>query len=340
MKHIKIVLTLAFLFIFSNLQAQVYYPMVFHIVDQKTGAPLKQAKVSIKELGYQSKTTGSDGKVFFPDVPVGEVHYIVIRDGYNGADGAFNITSETKSNTLQVKLATIPGPKETMVLISGEVSDSEGKEIKGAKVELRAGNVVRNVETDASGNFNIEFNIDHIKYNVPEFILEVTKNGCQSKKEKFIIPKNNYIYKEIKLNCSGNDKNSVDGAVVGNKTWKQQIGEWDFEFLDCKKTGTITSCSFILKSNYRDRTIAVSNYSAIFDDFGNEYHPKSMKISNTNNGYSSVVKKRLIANVITRGSLTFENISTRAKKITLFELYVEADDLPINKIQFRDIPIK
>ena len=76
----------------------------------------------------------------------------------------------------------------------------------------------------------------------------------------------------------------------------------------------------------------------MYDDFGNEYKADNAKLSNSQHrGY---VKKRLVANIPTKGSIRFSNISTQATKITLLEFYVIGEDLAETKIQYRNISFK
>jgi len=223
----KTIFTIILSFFLSNIQAQTYYPMSFFIVDNTTGNPIANARVSIKELGYQSVDSGIDGKAFFQDVPVGEIHYFVTSDGYIGADGTFNITTETKSNTLRIKLAKIPTKKINMMLISGEVIDETGKDINHANVELRAGRDIQNVKTDESGNFNIDVNLDNIDNGVTEFLLEVTKGECK-KKDKFLIPKNRYLYKEVIIRCDEVNTVSKSKDKLSLNDFPQQwVGNYD-----------------------------------------------------------------------------------------------------------------
>ncbi len=335
MKSYKL-LTTSFVFLFSiAVQAQVYYPMSFYIVD-RLGKPLKDARVSIKELGYQSGVSGSDGKIFFQDVPVGEIHYFVARDGYNGVDGSFNITTISKNNTLRIVLAKKPAHEANMMLISGEVVDENGNDINGARVELRAGRNIQNVTTDESGNFNIDINLDEIEKGVTEFLLEVTKNDCK-KEDKFIIPKNNYLYKEVVINCKSNGKNNNSDI-----NWKRKFGEWEFELTGCEKNGNNIICNFIVKTNYRDRNFAIGtnsyNATILYDDFGNEYLLNNAKIGDKQ--HHTYVEKRLIANISIKGNIIFSNISTQATKISLLDISIWGDDVTENRIQFRNVPIK
>jgi len=305
------------------------------VEDSKTKKPLKSATIAIKELGFQAKATGSDGKIFFQDTPVGEIHYFITCDGYSGEEGTFNISSKEDDNTLKLSLLPI-SMSSSMILVSGEVVDAEGIDIEGADVELVAGNVVKTSTTNRSGSFNIELNLDEVTYNVTEFRLEVTKGDCKEK-TKFVIPKNNYIYKELKINCTkeGNPHVSQDER-------KKKFGDWEFILKGCERNGNIVTCDLIFKSSFVDRKFLlygnVGGGTMAYDEHGSEYTASAIKIGSDQQCCN--IQRRIVANVPTPGSATFSNISTRATKFNLLELSVIAGDLVENKIQFRNVPIK
>ncbi len=332
-KPLTLLTILAFLFS-SKAISQVYYPFSVQIVDNKSGTPIKNASIAIKELGYQFELTGADGKVYFSDVPVGEIHYIVTCEGFNGLDGTFNITSEVKSNTLRLELAKTPTQK-TMFLLTGEVVNTEGRDVNGATVELRAGKLVKSVKTDQSGNFFIEIDLNEIQYQVDEFLLEVTKNDCKLKDE-ITIPKNNNLYKEIIIDCS--DAGKPSGV---KETKRKEVGEWLIELKGCDLNGNSLRCNFTFTSRYQDRKLSLSSKTRAYDDFGNVYSSNFFKIANREKkGGNSLTSVQMIANTKMDGNVVFPNISTRAQKITVLDLELTAEGIPSNKVQFRDITFK
>ncbi len=333
---IRSFLFLAVSFAFCGLSnAQVYHPLTVYVEDSKTKKPLKGATIAIKELGFQAKTSGGDGKVFFQDAPVGEIHYFITCDGYSGEEGTFNISSEAKDNTLKLSLLPM-SMSSAMVLVSGEVVDMDGMDVEGATVELVAGNVTRTSTTNRSGSFSIELNLDEVTYNVTEFRLEVTKGDCKEK-TSFVIPKNNYIYKEIKINCSKGDDSPSSKTEP-----KKKFGEWEFTLTGCERSGSTVTCGFIVKSSYRDRNFSIvggwNEGSQGYDEHGIQYEAKLAKLGNKQT--SSLITRRVVANVPTTGSIVFQNISTRATKFSLLEFFVKGDELSENKIQFRNVPMK
>lgn len=63
-----------------NCLSQSFSSLVVYVSDSENGKPVSAALISIKEAGWASKTTGSDGKTFFENsMPLGEIHYIVIE---------------------------------------------------------------------------------------------------------------------------------------------------------------------------------------------------------------------------------------------------------------------
>jgi hypothetical protein len=310
--------------------------MGFQIVDLNS-RPIKNVRVSIKELGYQTQVSGSDGKVYFENVPVGGIHYFVSADGYNGIDGTFNITTKTEDNNLRIKLAKIPVKEDNIILISGEVVNRSGKDISMAEVEVRAGNANRKVKTDESGSFNIEFNLDAIKYNVTEFILEVSKGDCKEK-ETFAIPQNNYLYKEIIFDCK--DQSGGGGTVP---ICERQMGDWEIQLNGCERSGKSVVCDFTFKSNFRDRELRLvgsGNYPAskLYDDGGYEYTATQAILGNKQ-GYSDA-RKLIIANIPIKGSVHFSNISTEASEISLLDIGIRGDGITQERLQCRNIPIR
>lgn len=87
----------------SNCFSQSFSSLAVFVSENQSNSPVSSASVVIKEAGWASKTTGNDGKVFFENsIPIGEIHYIVSKEGYHGVEGTFNITTEEKSNSLRI----------------------------------------------------------------------------------------------------------------------------------------------------------------------------------------------------------------------------------------------
>ncbi|KHD06594.1 hypothetical protein PN36_09355 [Candidatus Thiomargarita nelsonii] len=102
---------------------------------------------------------------------------------------------------------------------------------------------------------------------------------------------------------------------------------------------TVT-CHLLLTSIEFDRTVKFyGNYgeysSAAFDNFGNQYIPTKVTIGKGEG--TSYLEQRVVADVATRTTIRFENLSTQATSLSLLELSFRVDDTPFS-IKFRDIP--
>lgn len=343
MNELKILIIGMFLIPSNLILSQENYPMSFFIIDKGTGNPIENAKVSVKEIGYQSESSGVDGKAYFSSLPVGEINYFITLDGYNGVDGVFNITSETKSNTLRVKLAKIPPKRAAKVLISGEVVDEQGKDIRGVEIELKAGRKRQKTLSDESGNFDIEFDLSQIQYAVTEFRLEAKKNECKFK-ESIPIPKNNYIYKEIKLKCISDSEQNEPGESSNYGQTKIIGKEWKFQLKSCNRTGEGVRCYFTVENLNNDGNFIIgTSSSTLFDSYGKSYNGSRLNAQlgtyRSGGGFPSFGGK-LVRGIPTEGSMIFLNVDKRASKITLIEFPIRADNVPRQVIQFRNIKIQ
>ncbi|MEO0686106.1 MAG: carboxypeptidase-like regulatory domain-containing protein [Cyanobacteria bacterium J06649_11] len=284
-----------------------YFPVTFFVINSESNAPLEGASIAVKEIGYQSKTTGYDGKAVFESVPEGEINYLVTLEGHQGVEGIFNITSEIKSNTVSIKLLKIPSPQASMILVSGEVLDKNGREIHGADVELRLGRILKNTTTDDSGNFSVEINLDDLIYQDDDIDVEVDHQGCITK-DKILLPKRNYIHRSIDTDCvvfSGPD----DSQNAPSLTYEGQ----DVEFIITKVTKRRDKvvCEFTLKnldSREPEKTITINaGHSKIVDVNGIECTDNRVRIGSVTDTEIGRVPAtgKLPYNVPIRSSLEF-----------------------------------
>lgn len=214
----KTIVLFLFLMVSALAFAQSFSSLVVLVVEKQTGKPIANAAVMIKETGWTGKSTGIDGKVVFDkSMPVGEINYVVTRDGYQGLDGRFNITTEVKSNTLRLELAKTPMPESDKVLIRGEVTDKNNLDIAGALVEVKIGNLIKTDTTDRSGNYLIELELSKTVYQENAVRIEVKDRGCK-KVETVSLPRTNVINKDFQLECReslsgpGNEESDVNPA--------------------------------------------------------------------------------------------------------------------------------
>lgn len=195
----------------SNSFSQSFASLVAFVTDKDSGLPISNASIIVKEAGWSSKTTGSDGKAFFDkSMPIGEIHYIVSKEGYQGQEGTFNITTEEKSNTLNIKLTKF---QDDRVLITGEVVDENERDLAGATVEVKIADIVKTTKTDQSGNYSIELTLNRTKYDVNSIKLEAKcPLGGVKKSEVIDLTRRNVIYKDFKLNCPSLETTTVENS--------------------------------------------------------------------------------------------------------------------------------
>ncbi len=201
-----------------NCTAQTFASLVAYIYDKDNNTPILGASVIVKEAGWAAKTTGNDGKAFFDkSMPIGEINYIISKEGYQGQEGKFNITTEEKSNTLDIKLTKFQDDK---LLITGEVVDENDKDVAGAIVEVKVANIIKTTESDLSGNYSIELTLNRTKYDVSTIKLEAKspKNASNTCKKTEIIDltRRNVIYKDFKLDCEKKEPKKRTLAITGS----------------------------------------------------------------------------------------------------------------------------
>lgn len=179
--------------------SQNFSSLIAIVTDKENGNPISNATVIVKESGWTPKTTGADGVVFFnKSMPVGEINFIVNKDGYQSKEGAFNITTEEKSNTLNIRMTK---NQEDKILLTGEILDENDKELKGATIELKYGDVIKTGISDASGNYSVELKINQATYGDNTLQIKIKYNECK-KSETIDLTRKTVIYKNFKLDCS------------------------------------------------------------------------------------------------------------------------------------------
>jgi hypothetical protein len=189
--------------------AQSFSSLAIYVFEDETGGSVTGASVIIKEAGWATKSTGSDGKVFFDkSMPIGEIHYIISKEGYQGLEGTFNITTEEKSNSLKIKLSKF---RDDRLLITGEVIDDNDKEIEGAIIEVKVADIIKTTKTDISGNYKIELTFNRTQYDVNTLKLEAKCNDGRGKNTETIeLTRRNVIYKDIRLACNQEPNEGAD----------------------------------------------------------------------------------------------------------------------------------
>src|SRR5262245_30284346 len=122
------------------------------------------------------------------------------------------------------------------------------------------------------------------------------------------------------------------------KIQKVESNFFTFELLRCRLSGASVNCDLRITNNDKDRNFQIGDQSRMFDDHGNESRTRMMRLANSKSPSYSV-KSLLVSGVPTAGSLTFEEVSLQATRITLLELNCHDDSSNTGwfKVQFRNI---
>jgi TolB-like protein len=119
-----------------------------------------------------------------------------------------------------------------------------------------------------------------------------------------------------------------------------------FSLEKCEMSGKELTIHFLITSHDRDRGLTLHNhckssdrYSRIFDNEGIEYWASNVFLAGKKADDCDVYSL-LISDVVTKASLHFENISSKATKITRFDLNCwEGVGKSKFRLEFRNIPI-
>lgn len=147
-------------------------------------------------------------------------------------------------------------------------------------------------------------------------------------------------------------KNKLKNSSVGDPLIKE-TPEFIFKIKKCQLLDTTLTCHITITSKGEDRLFGLfydssgctSNPSRVFDDSGIEYRPEYVFLAGKE-GYSpyNSLRSMLISGVPTKTSLTFENVKSKPKSITRFDLVCQKSEKHgcknIFRIEFRNIPIK
>lgn len=315
-----------FLFLGTGI-AQSFSSLAVLVTDNSSGGPISNAVVVIKEAGWVSKITGTDGKVFFENsMPIGEVHYIISKEGYQGLQGAINITTETKSNTLHIKLSKQRGDK---VLISGEITDESNRELSGAIIEARIADIYQSTTSDNSGNYRLELDLN-TEYDKSTLRLEAKCADRSSKVSTTVaLTRNNVIYKDFKISC---------GETTPPMTTAEK-NNFVFNLTECRQSGTQVICDLNVIHRDFDADIMLGNWnpmSRIIASNGYEYTISNGRIGNLP-GLGNT--KTLVGDLPNEMTIFFEGINKRIEKISLLEIQFWSESSNYAKVEFRDIKV-
>lgn len=328
---------------FGFLNAQNYAFLNILILDKDNNAPISNATVSIKETGYTSKVSNSNGRVFFEEsVPIGEIKYLIVKEGYQGLEGNFNITTEEKSNTLIIKLSKLSKDK---LLIFGKVLDLNDIGTANAVVEVRLADIYKKTISDKSGNYSLELDLNS-EYNLDVIRLEARcPDGEGRVTDEIGLTRNNNFYKDFKLNCPNTEKGLIDSKT--EELSKFERDDLLVELIGCKQSGIDIICDLKFTSRSVDSYFGSWFYynhmpTRIIDEAGNEYSIRNMKLANVSNkSYEGFVNKQLIADFPVIGSYTFTGASRDVGMLASLDIYSwYRDTKNYFYISFRKVKVK
>ncbi len=193
---------ITFFVVISNISGQSFVPVVFIVSDFDTNKHINEAQVTIRQSAFATKSTGVGGKVSFDNVPIGAIRFFVSKDGYQMYEGEENVTSEVKSNAFRISLSK-KSIRQDKILITGEITDGENRDLEGVLVEAKIANIVKTGETDKSGNYFIDLLLNSNPGGTTIYLEVTDKDGCKLK-DYFDLPREVVIEKNYELNCAKN----------------------------------------------------------------------------------------------------------------------------------------
>lgn len=338
MKKTRFFLLLATLpIVAGNLLGQSYVPVAFIVSDFTTNKNISGAQVSIRQAGWATKSTDTNGKVSFDNVPVGAINYIITKEGYQLYEGEANISSEIKNNTFRPALTPIPTAKDK-ILVTGEVTDKDGRDIEGAWVEVKAANIIKEGLTDHSGNYSIEIGLN-TGYTVNNLAIEVKKGDCKVK-QSVDIPRGNVVSKDVKLDCSTTlapEKRTDESFKDKNKPKiyaKKTVYEIEVRIIGFEHSGSDFRVLFELENQSivnPNKSFGLNpGWAGFQDQDGNTFRCSNIKLGNIFNGRVNVIQGSPV-----KGYLEFDVANQKIHKVNLVSFYLDN-----NLVEFYNIQIQ
>jgi|GEM_PF-4812435 len=309
----------------NNCLSQSFSSLAVFVSEQETGKPVPSASVIIKEAGWASKTTGIDGKVFFDkSMPIGEIHYIVSKEGYQGIEGSLNITTEEKSNSLNIKLSKF---RDDRLLITGEVVDENERDLEGAIVEVKVADIIKSMKTDAGGNYKIEININEIKFDPNVLKIEVKyNNGCK-KSEIIDLTRKNVIYKDFKLACASENSVNPENSPGVTHLGQDEVAGLRISVTKCELVGKKLVCYLLYENISNDpskRFSVCGTNNKMIDENGLIYKCSANSVGNVERQGSGCAYCDIISGTKVKGKTEFIVGDTNFSKIASMEIYTKA----------------
>jgi len=258
-------------------------PVTFIIEDFDSHKEIVAALVTVRQTALTQPTL-ANGKVKFENVPVGEIEYYIMKEGYQFGTGRVNVSSDIKTNNFRIPISKLDDKK---ILVTGEVSDAEGRDLKDVMVEVKIADQVRTVMSDASGNYSLDI-APSIKYPASTMRIEVKKGDCK-KTENVDIPKTNVVYKDFKLDCAiesseNPEKSKKALASINGNPVTQTIDNVKLIVTKFEQVGSKATFYFTLENLSEAKSIRQwhvhPNFSSMNDQKGNSYECQRIVLGN------------------------------------------------------------
>lgn len=193
--------------------------VIFIVEDFDTHKGMAGALVTVRQTAATQPTL-ADGKVTFNNVPVGEIEYFIMKEGYQFETSRVNVSTDEKTNIFRIPVSKIDDKK---ILVTGEVTDGEGRDVKDALVEVKIADQISTVKTDASGNYAVSI-IPNPEFRSSQVKIEVKKGECK-KTEIVDLPLGNVINKDFRLDCNSQQP-ANDGGRSKETSQTDPVGEF------------------------------------------------------------------------------------------------------------------
>lgn len=321
MKIANLIFALNFVSIVSFSQTTLV-PVTFIIEDFDTHEEIVAALVTVRQTALTQPTL-ANGKVKFDNVPVGEIEYYIGKEGYQFETGRVNVSSDIKTNNFRIPISKLDDKK---ILITGEISDSEGHDLQDAIVEVKITDKIESTKTDASGNFSIRI-APNDKYPSENLRIEVKKDGCKLI-ETIEIPRTNVVYRDFKLVCKQNNMEKSENGGVGMSSLECGVQQESkngiyIELCGCTKKKSTVFCRLrAINKNPNiesvDKTACGDRSFLVFE--GQEFKIKNLQIKDKSITYPCK-HYDLVYNVPIEMEAEFFVGDTKMDKISLLKFY-------------------
>jgi len=218
MKNFTLLLILTFGFTCLHAQS----PFRIKVIDSESEDPIENALVWIEEIPLGDQTTDANGMVSFQNIPEDrKVRVNVRKTGYIPQQPEVIANRVAKSdNNIVIRLQK--KPKNSPIVIYGEVTDKNGDDIKGASIQVSIIGQSFNALTDENGNYQIKVDAELVQ-SVPSYKIEVKKEGCSTYRNTENSPKQALVLKDIQLQCEKKEikrRNLIITGTVLNQQGK------------------------------------------------------------------------------------------------------------------------